>query len=457
MRKLTLNWSCALITVIVLFSACKKEWLDAKPDKSLVVPSTVADYQALLDDNQLLNGGQPSLTILGDGDFYLTDANFNARAQTEKSVYMWAANSDNFYNTPAISDWSRAYARILISNIVLEGLRDLKNANYLRKDYNNAKGSALFFRSFDFYNLSQEFCKLYSNASANIDLGLPLRLSANINLEVKRSSVQQTYDQIIKDLIQALPLLPATPAYTTRPSKAAVFGLLSRVYLSQQDYKQALLYSDSCLQLQSALLNYNDLNPAASYPISPNNKEVIFHADMISYASFSSSRLIVDPKLYQSYATNDLRSIIYFVTVAGNKSFKGSYNQFNFFNGLATDEMYLIRSECYARSGNTSAAMNDLNTLLKTRWKNSVNYPTMVAMDAEDALKKILAERRKELCFRNLRWTDLRRLNTDSRFQTTITRTVAGVTYTLEPNSLRYVLPLDNNQVILGALQQNPR
>jgi len=454
----TLKLSCLgmLLLSIVSFSACNKDWLNAKPNDALVIPSTPADYQALLDNTMQMNSNYPALYMLGDGDFYLTDSIYTALDPEERGAYIWAPTQD-FYGGEQCYDWQDSYTTILNANVVLDGLPALSiNAGSLAA-FNNVKGSALFFRSLCLYALSQEFCKPYNSSSANTDLGLPLRISSNVNLVVNRASVQQTYDQIINDLSAALPMLPAMPLYPTRPSKSAAYGLLARIYLIQQDYGKAFLYADSSLQINNTLIDFNTLASSANYPITRFNNEVIFHYLLGNYEAFESGLLQVDSTLYQSYAANDLRKTIYFQSEMGGYSFKGSYNgNRSFFGGLATDEMYLTRAECNARAGNTNAAMADLNALLKTRWLTGT-YTAMTATSADQALSLILVERRKELCFRGLRWSDLRRLNIDPRFQMTLTRIVTGQTYVLPPNSSKYVLPLDDYEIQFGGLTQNPR
>jgi hypothetical protein len=450
------------ILLITLSAGCKKEWLDAKPNKALVVPTNVADLQALIDNTGTMNTQLPALSMVGDGDYYVGDDKYNSLGSPqEKGAYIWASTS-TFYGGQPSSDWGRAYARILQTNVVLDGLLSIKIDDENISAYQNVKGSALFYRSLDYYNLSQQYCKPYDQSKSITDLGLPLRVSSNVNLNVTRSTVKQTYDQVINDLLQAVPLLTSTPLYPTRPSKQAAFGLLARVYLSQDNYTKAFLYADSCLQLQSGLMNFNELTPTKFMPFQQFNKEVIFHAGLGNYASASPvAAQIVDPDLYQSYDANDLRLKFYFVDNGdgkGNYAFQGSYFgvAIPLFGGIATDEMYLIRAECNARAGLVTAAMNDLNELLRNRYKTD-EFSNLTAANADDALAIIIAERRKELCFRNLRWTDLRRLNKDPRFQTTLTRNLNGQTYTLPPNSTRYVLPIDPVEETLGGLQQNPR
>jgi len=451
-----------LIFWLMLNSACKKDWLDAKPNKALVVPTTVDDYQALLDNVITMNEQLPALTMVGDGDYYVSDAFYNSlNSPSEKGAYMWAP-TENFYGGQPSTDWIGAYSRILQDNVVLDGLESIKAGTHNQTAYNVVKASALFQRSLDFFNLSQEFCKQYDKSSAPTDLGLPLRTSSNINLKVKRASLKDTYDRVTNDLKQAALLLPLKPLFPTRPSKPAAFGLLARVYLSQENYGQALLYADSCLQLQHDLMNLNELTPTQFIPFPRFNKEVIFHAALGSYAStFPINAQIVDENLYQSYSLNDLRLKFYFIDNGdgmGHKAFQGSYVGVAIppFGGIATDEMYLIHAECNARIGNIDAAMRDLNTLLRNRYK-AETFTDLSAGNADDALLVILKERHKELCFRNLRWSDLRRLNKDPKFQVTLTRRLNGQTYTLPPNSLKYVLPLDPIEISTAGLEQNQR
>jgi starch-binding outer membrane protein, SusD/RagB family len=77
--------------------------------------------------------------------------------------------------------------------------------------------------------------------------------------------------------------------------------------------------------------------------------------------------------------------------------------------------------------------------------------------DAAAALDTILVERRKELAFRGIRWSDLRRLNKEGR-NITLTRNLNGMSYTLTPNSNLYTLPIPPDVLSFNpGMQQNPR
>lgn len=445
---------------LTLLNSCKKsEFLNTKPDQSLVVPQTLKDFQALLDNDLWMNGvgnsGYPRLGEIGADNYYLLDADYNFMAPLFRNSVIWAKQ---VYSNEEILDWDIPYKVIFYSNVVIDGLSKLKIANDQQSAWNNTYGSALFFRAHAFYQLSQVFAPAFDKNSANRDLGIPMRLSSDINEKISRSSVEQTYDQIIQDLKSSVSLLPDLPLYKTRPSKAAAYALLSRVYLSMSSYDNALAYADSSLKLQNTLLDYITINPSLR-PFMRFNNEVIFTCSLLSVGitPVSIGRIVVDSNLYKSYEPNDLRKNIFFRLVRGVRTFVGTYEEdLHLFGGLAVDELYLNRAECHARMGNKTSALNDLNTLLSKRY--DATFIPVSAIDANDALAKVLAERRKELIFRGIRWTDLRRLNKESRFANTLTRVVNGQTFSLPPNDPRYTYPIPNNVISLNpGMPQNER
>jgi tetratricopeptide (TPR) repeat protein len=280
-----------------------------------------------------------------------------------------------------------------------------------------------------------------------------------------RSTVQETYDQIIADFKEAAQLLPDAGLYPTRPGKLAAFGALARTYQAMRDYVNAGKYADSVLLRNNYLIDYNTLSPSANPVFQPFHKEVIFYSRGTSNTlttNLTGGR--TDSNLVKSYVADDLRKSLFYSLNADNTySFRGSYegsaNGFWVFDGIATDEIYLIRAESRARAGNVNDAMKDLNDLLVTRWKKISGVSTYVdqtATDATDALNKILFERRKELVHRGLRWTDLRRLNLEGA-DITLIRIVNNITYTLPPNDLRWVLLIPQEVLNMANLQQNPR
>jgi tetratricopeptide (TPR) repeat protein len=440
----------------VTTSSCRKEWLDAKPKKSLVVASTVQDFQAILDNSDFMfNMNTPSMGAISAEEYFLDYPTWASISYApDKNAYIW---SEDIFQGQASGDWNNAYSRILTANIVVDGIAAVPVTGENSSDWNNVKGSALFYRAFDYYNLSQLYCKAYDESTADTDLGLPLRLSPDINEKSKRATLRHTYQQITGDLQVARNLLPASPAFKTRPSLPGVFALLARIHLSMEDYTKAKLYADSCLQLQNALLDFNTIDTALLSPIGNFNPEVIFHSTMAGALALFFNRAIVNEELINAYDEHDLRKAVMFKFYDSQMRFHGSYAaDFNNFSGLATDEVYLIRAECQARAGKIDEAIEDLNTLLEQRWQSGSFVPVS-ATDQTSVLHMILMERRKELYMRGLRWSDLRRLNKDPLTATTIQRNLDGQVYQLPPGDSRFVLPIPPDEIRLSGLEQNPR
>jgi hypothetical protein len=163
----------------------------------------------------------------------------------------------------------------------------------------------------------------------------------------------------------------------------------------------------------------------------------------------------VDTALYQSYAENDLRKQAFYFPLDPGYVFIGTYNGniSSLFTGIATDEVYLMRAECRARQGDIQRAMDDLNTLLVTRFETGT-FKEFTASNKEEALKVILEERRKELPFRCLRWMDIKRLNKEGA-NIVLKRIVGSETYTLAPNDKKYALPLPPDIIKLTGIPQN--
>jgi len=434
-------------------SCTKDKWFDAKQNLTQVVPQRVQDFQAMM-DNVIMDYNAPYLGEIASDGHYVTDAVFNSLTPSEKNAYTWS-HTNPYTN---LVDWSYnsgAYTRIYYTNLALDGLKTATGAGSF--DYNNVMGQALFYRAKNFYELLQIFAPVYDSSKAATDLGIPLRLESDINIPSKRASVKEGYEQVISDINAALPLLPVTPQYKTRPSKPACYALLARLYLSVSDYADAGKYADSCLQLYPALLNYNTLNLAPLYPLVNYNDDVILQSTLSVGNGAISYSAKVDTALYHLYDSTDLRKVILFTPAADGTIGVRSSNFSNApFNGLTPEEMYLIRAESRARLGQKDAAMSDINTLLRTRYKTGT-YPDQTAATADEALAIALKERRKELVFSGLRWSDLRRFGREGRFAVTLTRTVAGTTYTLEPNSFKYTFPIPDDVINQAPqLQQNP-
>lgn len=454
-----------IFPIAYLMASCTKEteFLEAKPDVSLIVPTKLQDFQLLLYREDLFNGaGNPGLGTITTDEYYVTPQEWMNASVKERNAYIFG-KGDIYENDVTFADWNIPYNQIYVANTVLGGIEKIKITTEQLTQYNQIKGQALFFRSHAFYNLVQTYALPYDSAIANSLPGIPLRVTSDFNIKVPRATIKECYDRILQDLTISIELLPQTTQYPTQPSKIAANALLARIYLAMRNYSKALQFANATLGMNNTLTDYNTLTPASRQLSTTYLKEDIFHTALTQLRLYSFvGGSMVDSVLYSFYDNpNDLRKTMCYIINSGRVEFRGTYAiKGTPYCGLATNEMYLIRAECNARVGNVTAAMSDVNTLLRARWKKNGTVSTYIdqtTSSSANALNIIFKERRKELPFRGLRWTDIRRLNQEPGYQTTLVRVFNGITYTLPPGDPRFAMPIPLSEIQLTGIQQNGR
>lgn len=442
-----------LLFSLLIAGSCTK-FLDTKPNQALAVPSTLTDLQAILDSYFKINNTDPGAAETSADNYYLSDADWLGLSEPDRRLLTW---QNDFVFPNYQNDWSRIYTTVYLSNVALDNLAGIERTTSNQYDWDNVRGIGLLFRARAFFLAATIWGATYDPATASSLPGIPLRMSKDFNQSSKRGTLEQTYAQVVSDLKEAAQRLPSMPVHVMRPSKPAAYALLARVYLSMGNYDSAYSYADKCLQLKNTLLNYNSLNANAAFPFSQFNTEVIMENLIPVPVPLSMARAKIDSVLYNSYAVNDLRKTLFFKSNGnGSYAFKGSYEGGgNLFSGVATDEVYLMRAEAAAKTGNLAAAHADLNTLLQNRYKTGTFVP-YANLTAPALLQLIRSERRKELLMRGLRWMDLKRLNREGA-GITLTRILNGQTYTLPPNDPRYAIAIPEEIIQLSGIEQNPR
>jgi tetratricopeptide (TPR) repeat protein len=344
----------------------------------------------------------------------------------------------------------------MVANLALD-VEKLSPANAAEKAVaDNTKGHARFVRAYAFYQLAQLFCKPYDAATAGSDQGVPIKLDYDVTVRMpNRSNVAAVYAQIIKDLEEALPLLPENPQVVFRPGKAAVYTLLAKVYMQMGNWDKVLEYSNEALTIKSDLKNFTDIKGLPSMPTDYGKtlNEMFYYAQSAKPSSTFTGMMVM-PEVYDLYEADDYRKEAYFN--ATTKAFKGSFaGLYANFSGYTTAEVYLMRAEAYARLNQTDKALADLNELRKYRFSDK--KPALAITDQTELIQFVIDERRRELYQRGTRWEDLRRLNKEPQFAVTLTHTFEGRSYSLPPNDIRYTMPLPDNEIQLNNYPQNPR
>lgn len=450
--------------IILLFffaislSGCEK-FLEERSDRALSVPTTVEDFQAMLNNSNDHSNEYCASGEVSSDDYYLSDADFNAlELESEKRLYTWQPSYVSRPQPLGGNDWYNCYRGIYACNSIIKGIED---NNLIGSEADITKGQALVYRAARYLDGVQVWAPAFNEQTADTDLGLVLRVDPDMNIPSVRSSVRQTYDLIVSDLTEAISLLPTEQRTASLPSKAAALGLLARAYLNMGEYQKALQNAQEALQVTSAkVIDFNKLDSNADFPIPTVNyisAETILLTNIYYSNPLRQSLAKINPILYNLYTDGDLRKVIYFMENADKTySFKGThYGGLGLMNILTPAEMLLIVAECNARLGNLLNSAEALNQLLIKRYKVNEFSPYTFA-NQQTALQTILDERRKELVMRGLRWPDIKRLNRDGH-NIVLTRQVNGQILTLTPNDQRYSIAIPEEVVEIGGVGQNPR
>ncbi|MFC1223158.1 RagB/SusD family nutrient uptake outer membrane protein [Pedobacter sp. BG31] len=433
-------------------AGCKK-FVDIKTQGQLV-PNQTINYRYLLNNTSNFE------TVANLSDFASSDINLNDAAQ--QTALSGSLNYNYFVasytwqpviyplgsNIEQDANWIRLYNNVLNCNTIIN---ELPGSDGAQADKDALTAEALVHRADTYLNLVNTYAKPYNAATAGNDLGVPLILLQTLSQKLNRASVQEVYNQIISDLTKALPALPETQAYNTLPSKASAYGELARCYLMMNDYANAGKYADEALKLRSTL---NDLSTittvsSANYPRRITDPEILLSKVPVnSSLNFFPTVLKPSDEWFNLLGTKDQRYALFTTPAATiSSSLTGRvYTKERAIGetrneGPSVPEMMLIRAEAYARANDATNAMIWVNNLRIKRFKTA-DYTPLTATDANDALNKVIDERRREFFGISLRWWDMRRLNNQTNFQRTYTRVFNGTTYTLAPNSSRYVFPI---------------
>lgn len=468
-------YMCSLLLVITSLG-CKKI-LDIKPASNASInPHLIKDFEQIMNNQDLASPNYLTADMMND-DIMLSDKLLSTQST---SAYIKA-----YRGWPAVWDateidimYTTTYQLILQCNIVVDRINAAPDGTRAQK--NIVLAQAKINRAYYYFQLANLYGAGYNAATASQDLAVPLVLKADAALQTSRATVQQVYDLILRDLQDALNTteLPDFGTDVIHPGRAAALALQARVNLFMANYAQALASANAALKIKSTLLDYNTFSLIdGSDPSSGVLNKPLTLIDETKDPEALLVRISLDFDFYRFYVTpfisddlqalfthNDLRYVYNFSPP--NNGARATYFLYNFssmlFNyGIGVPEMLLTKAECLARQGDASGALVQLELIRKFRFSQA-DYVPLINTGAENALKQVLDERRRELFLHGgLRLFDLKRLNVDSRFKKDIVRvsdTDGHTITTLKPGDPGYLVPfsprvLNSNPNII----QNPR
>lgn len=436
-----------LPALIVVSTASCKKFLDNKPTGQISEDIALTSKDRI---QRALTGAYSRLQVLEyygaewPNAVWLSDDNVTAFGAGTTDLQFDGHAVLSSSNTMEIT-WKAMYQAINAANNVISAVDVVEDPAMTDDDRKNLQGQALFIRALVYFDLVRTFG------------GVPLVLTPTRGLTDEsfpaRSTVEQVYTQVLKDLADAEARLPEAVDRNIAHKKAAE-ALHARVALYQGDWETAEDYA-------TLLINSTDFSlvqPFEKVITEKNNSESIFE---LAYNITDGNALsgyfypVTMGGFYRVGPTNELIAILQDPAQAGNRSVllgdlagapygnryrkaDGGSNDDNY-AVLRLAEMYLIRAEARANQDNISDGADDLDEI-----RHRAGLGDTPANTKETLLQAIEDERRIEFAFEPHRWFDL--------IRTGRAGDVLGVT-----DADKYVFPLPASEILTNKkLVQNP-
>lgn len=475
--------------MILLFSSCG-DFLNEE-DKDLVIPESVTQYEAMLHKEAFLDVSWFYLSDFMTDDITENPSATTSAKNTYKSLYTWKRDVERDGEGQVItvtnSMWKNLYNDILVANYIIE---NGPKATGTADERNYLVAEAYFVRGRAYLELVNIYAPVYDASTASSTPGVPLRLDTGVSNDYTRASVAAVYSQIESDLKEAVRLFGTTPTKKSlwHPNADAAQLLLSRVFLYKGEWQNVVDATESLAGRQLYDLTRRPNSPM----IVETNSEVLhsYGSPATLYPGTDESLGIMEiPSIYQTnlttctygasedllskfaLATNDCRKYTWVINPQGGTSmtvpakWHGQFTQIGAYS-YRLAEAYLNRAEALAALGKLGEVQTLMTKYLTSRIANfssqRATYMPSASADELEWRKFVVDQRRLEFCFEDMRWFDLRRINSWYPHVLTHTFTLASsasgstnVTvqgtekYSLGVSSPNYVfeLPEDETQI----------
>lgn len=466
-----LIYTCVLMCC-VMCSSCN-DYLDIVP-KGNKIPTTLADYEALLRDEYTIGQTPISNALYLLNDYYVTVSNLNSPTLT-RANYMWDETADRILlNNADESTYYQLYAAISSCNLIVENVPSATEATDAERAEVIAYAKVI--RSLCYFVLANYYADTYDAATAGEKRSVPLITSANINAPSQQVTIQAIYDFIIQGVQEAIDGgLPEQSMTVLHPNLGAAYALLARVYLQMQNYSEALSYANLALGQNDQLYDWNAYydehrstieNPedytGLPTPTDYSYVENYYFRCGNGSPNYTTNELNIPVERAERFEEGDARFLSRWKLYSQNQDtyYRGVGNGYFNWGGLTTTEVYLIKAECQARlaqGGDFTEAMNTLNAVRQTRIRPEV-YQPLTASTLTEAIELIRRTKDNELIFSIVPFADARRFNQEGTYARTMTKTYEGETYTLRPDSHLWTMPFPAgaiNNPGNGSIQQN--
>lgn len=416
-----------LLTLVFLINSCSNDFIDLAPisevsagnfynNESDIEQAVVAAYGALRSSNMYRENFLYFMEGRSDNSY------FEDITQSEKSDFDFFRETAS--NSLLNNTWNTCYIGIQRCNIVLNRIDPINMDENLKSV---RKGEVRFIRALIYFNMVRMWGELPVVLQ---EVDEPFDSYGDV-----RQPVSEVYAAIIDDLQSAASVLPVNQTQTGRVTKGAALALLGKVYLTLEQWADAVATLRQVESLGYQILpNYADVFDFTNQ----NNAESIFEIQFISgegqgsvfrrmHVPLGVTNLLNNisagagfnlptEDLFNAFSDNDLRKE---VTVARVPNDGRLYtNKFTAISSIPNDEdnnfmvlryadVILMLAEATNELGYLADAdaFTYLN-LIRTR-AGLQPYTSADITNQEEFRNAVLLERRLELALENHRWFDL--------------------------------------------------
>ncbi len=434
-----------ILPALLLLNSCKK-FLEVQPelqvDQSQAIinagtaGTAVNGLYNTLATNNYYGSNFPALSYLSAGDIQWTGSQSDP---SEITKHLTSAT-----NGYVQSAWTAIYKTISSANYIIAKVPAVADPLLPTATRNQYLGEAYFIRALAYFDLARGW--------GGVQLILSPTNTPTDNTGVPRSSLADTYAQVLKDLNAAEPLLPTT-VNRNRATQRTVWALKARLYLYTKQWALAEEYASKII---SDTPNYTLVTPYSAFFANSAvaTPESVFELAYTTSNTNGHSNWWLPPALggRREWAPSDaLVALLNNAAIGGNRNAliaqtapPGNlwYGKLYYRTPVGTDpayvirvaELYFIRSEARAQQGNLTGANSALSDLNAVRSRAGVAAST--ASTLADILLALEKEREVEFPFEADRWFNL--VRTD-RAQTVLSL----------PDKHLYLFPIPYNETLV--------
>lgn len=474
-----------IVCSLLAMCGCGKEFLDLKPQQSVFAEDV---FSSLPTARAAVNG---LYSLMQSYSYYGRDAlvipevlSDNATRSVRTGNRYTGMNTMTHTATDANVSrmWNQMYQVVTAANNIIANEEKLRGVitTLQQEEFGQLIGEAYAVRALAYFDLVKFFARPLNHTADGSHLGVPLVLKPVTNVtEVvypARNTAKEVYDQIYKDIAEALKRLPTTGDVYWNGSINSTFGkirmnrwgtlaLQARVAVFREDWATAVSASTAVISSgRYSLLPFGSHvqdfrtpgNIESIFEVSNNTNDnpgtdgIAYYCSQQGYGEMLGTRTTMNSRstgttlttfraLYEAYSATDVRRN--FVALGNRNSIGGETNVplclkytniVTFLENikvLRLSEMYLSRGEALARlavqnndNNALTSSLADINLIRKSRDTASATRPFTASLLATPPagsiratayLDSIIVERRKEFALEGQRLFDLNRTKTN--------------------------------------------